>query len=509
MLETRNTGGPLTTKGIRLEYSGYMIFAAKMASVVTGLIFQFMISRSLLPDHQPEYDLWFNIADVTAYFTLLAGVLPFWTMRFVARKKEGAIKTGIVANLGISVAAALIYALLVPIIVSGLGISQQYLPIYFLVSLQIVELYSITILEACLQAKIPQTIGYGLLVQQICKVAIGYVLIVRFDQMLWGAVAATIIAFALQSVYYVKLLAPELRQRIKWDYVREWFKGSLISIYNVAGNQIAAYIFILLFQLGGEGARGRLGAAAIIVNVITYSAFLAHALYPKLIAERKSEDITTSMKMVLMFAIPLTTGAIVLSDSYITILTDIYTDAAPVLVILALDAFVMTVSGLFSSVLFGVETIDQESRISLRQLARSRIFIAFSLPYIHSLITIPTALYVLPNYALGQPLLAALYVSIINSSARFAVFIVLYLVVRKMIKIAIPWRSISKYVLAAITMGTFLYVVPHPTRIYLTLIETAIGGVIYIAVLMALEKEVRALPIAMWREIRKKPTQEA
>jgi hypothetical protein len=279
-------------------------------------------------------------------------------------------------------------------------------------------------------------------------------------------------------------------------------KGSLVNIYNVVGNQIASYIFIMLFTYGGENGRGELGAGATIVNVITYSSFLAYALYPKLLAERKSEHITTALKMVLMFAIPLTVGAIALSDSYIRILTDKYTDAGPVLIVLAMDSFVVVISGFYSTVLFGVENVDEGSRLSLRQLAKSRLFVVFSLPYLHSLITIPTALYVLSNYARNQAFQAALYVSVINAVARLTTFLILYIVVRKMIKMHIPWKTIAKYVLAAAVMGTILYVLPHPTRSYLILAETAVGGLIYLLIIMAIDKETRALPRSLLRALK-------
>jgi len=497
----------LTKKEIRLQYTGFVIFAAKMASVLTGLIFQFIIARSLIPvsaDGKTEYDLWLNVNDVIAYFTLLASVLPFWTMRFVSREKEGAIKTGILANLTISAAAIIIYLMLISTVISALGITGQYLPIYFVTSLQIIELHSIYILEACLQAKMPQTIGYGLLLQQICKVVFGYILIFRLNQQLFGAIITSIVAFALQAIYYFKLLASELKQKIRWEYAKEWLKGSLVNIYNVVGNQIAAYIFIILFSYGGEGARGRYGAAAIVVTVITYSSFLAFALYPKLLAERKREDITASLKMVLMFAIPLTVGAIALADSYITILTEFYTDSALVLVVLAIDSFVIVVSGIFNTVLLGVETVDEGAKISLYQLAKSRLFIVFSLPYIHSAITLPTTFYALTVYAQGQPLLAALYVGIINSSARFVMFLVLYAIVRKMIKIDIPWGSIAKYASAAAIMGALLYVIPHPTRISLTVGMTVFGGIVYLALLMLIDKEARGLIFITWQEVKSK-----
>jgi len=492
----------VATKDIRLQYSGFVIFAAKIVSVVTGLVFQYIVAHAL---NSGEYDLWFNINDITNYFVLLSGVLPFWAMRYVTRDKEGSVKTGLFANLTISAVASTVYILLIPTVMSALHVSLFYLPTYLLVAIQIVEVHSIAIMESCLQARIPQRVGYGLLVQQFCKVVLGYVLIVLFNQLLLGAVVATIAAFALQTFYYVRTLFHELRERLCVAYVREWLKGSVFNVYNVIGNQIAAYIFIMLFAYGGQGARSILGAGATIVNVITYSSFLSFALYPKLLAEKKMDDVSSAMKMVLMFAIPLTVGALAIPDSYITLLRKETAGGGPVLMVLAVDSFVMVISGFYTSVLYGMENVDEGSRLSLRHLAKSRLFIAFSLPYLHSAITLPTAFYILTNYAQNQPFQAALYVSAINAIARFSMFIILYVVVRGMAKVHIPWRSISKYVLAAAVMGTVLYLIPHPTRTSTTLIETAAGGLIYLGLLMAIDKEARRLPRDIIGEFRHKP----
>ena len=489
----------MTKKEIRLQYSGYIIFAAKILSTATGLIFQLMIARATTRE---EYGIWFNINDVLAYFTLLATALPFWTMRFVARDKEGAAKTGIFANLIISAIATIIYLPLVPLITSSLGISQEYLLLYFLVSIQIIELYSINSLEACLQARVPHTIGYGLLITAVCKVIFGYILIIEFRQPLLGALLSLIVALSIQISYYFKLLTKELKQQVKWEYLKEWLKGSVANIYSVAGNQIAAFIFIMLFTYGGEAARGNYGAAAQIANVITSSSFLAFALYPKLLAEKNSEDITTSLKMVLMFAIPMTAGALALPDSYLIILRDVFKEAVPVLVVLAIDALIIVISGLFGSVLLGVERIDEKAKISFKELAKSRLFIAFSLPYLHSAITLPITFFVLTTYAQNQPLQAALYVSIINSSARFAMFLILYTIVRKMIRIVIPWKNIAKYVFASVVMASTLFLIPHPTRLLFTLGITAAGAILYLTLLIAIDKEARALANYMWQEIK-------
>jgi O-antigen/teichoic acid export membrane protein len=490
----------LAKNEIRVQYSGVIIFASKILSIATGLIFNLLLIRSL-ENPEAQFGVWSNIFDLTMYFTLLATALPFWTTRFVAREKEGAIKTGLIANLIIGLIAVALYLPLIPIVTSTLNIHESYIILYFAASAQIIELYLINALHACLRAKQPQAVGYGLLIGEICKIALAYILIVKFQQPLLGAMLSIIVATSIQIVYYVKLLSEELKQKIRWEYVKEWLKGSVANIYNIAGNRIAAFIFILLFIYGGKAARGNYATAAIIANIIAYSFFLSFALYPKLLAKKSLEDITTSLKMVLMFAIPMTAGVMAMPDSYLTILDPAFKAAAPVLFLLAIDAFILTMSQFFTSVLFGVEKIDEKAKIPLKQLSRSNIFKVFTLPYIHSAITLPTAFYILTNLTLN-PVEAALYVTIINMTARFVMFLVLYATIRKAIKIDIPWKNIVKHVFASAVMATVLFVIPHPTRIYLTLIVTAIGGIVYLALLMVIDKEARLLVHSVWQEIK-------
>jgi hypothetical protein len=508
---------PVAKYDIRLQYSGFVIFAAKMLGVITGLIFQFMIAWTTV-GRPGEYDIWFNVGDVLAYFTILVGVAPFWVMRFVARGKEGATKTGFVTNLIVSVISTIAYLAFIPFLLPMLGISSNFLPVYLVASLEIVELYALTLFESCLQATTPQTIGYGLLVQQVGKVALGYVLIVQMGQPLIGALVATIVAISIQIFYYFKILADRFKEQIQWRYVKQWIKGSLANIYNVIGNQISAYIFIMLYDMGGEGSRGRLGAAATIANVISYSSFLAFALYPKLLAERKKEDVTTSLKMVLMFAIPMMVVAIALSDVYITILRRDYPDAWIVLIVLAVDTLLTVTSSIFGSVLFGMESLDQDEKISFKDLVRSRLFIVFSLPYIRSAVILPLTYYVLTTpYAFNQPLQAAFSVSIINMIGHIIAFIALYTLARKTIKMDIPWKSISKYVLASAVMGALLFLLPHPAAIAETattmeiifniaqvLVLTAVGAIVYLVIVMAIDKDARTLPKTILQELRGK-----
>jgi len=485
----------LTQKDLSLQHSGLIVFVSRLVSVGTGLFFAYILAHAASPT---EYDAWFNMNDISTYFTLMSGVLPFWALRFVAREKKGAIKTGLFTNFIVSLVATTVFLPLIPYIVSALGPrAQPFIFVYILFSVQIIEFHMLSMFEACFQATRPKIVGYGLLIQQIGKVVIGYAIMVQLHQPLLGAVVATVGSFFIQIGYYFRLMVHELRQKINWSYVKEWFKGSVANVINVIGNQFASLILVWLFALGGEGARGSYGAANQVANVITYSSLLSYALLPKLLAERRTQDITESLKMVLMFALPMTFGAITLSNAFIVLLRPDYPNAGPVLVVLALDSFLIVVSGIFSVVLYGMETLDQDSQISLKKLARSKLFLVLLLPYFHSMITIPSTLYILGLLAQSQPILAAFYVSVINMTARFITFVVLVFVVRRIIKITVPWISIGKYLIASVAMAIFLegflFLFPQPNILYV-LSATVAGGLVYLGALMAFDQEARMLP---------------
>jgi hypothetical protein len=51
-------------------------------------------------------------------------------------------------------------------------------------------------------------------------------------------------------------------------------------------------------------------------------------------------------------------------------------------------------------------------------------------------------------------------------------------------------------------MGVVLFLLPYTNRVSMTLAWTAMGGIVYLAVLMAIDKEARRLPKAIMQEIR-------
>jgi hypothetical protein len=502
---------------IALQYSGFVVFASKLVSVITGLAFNLMVARSVQPrtEISDEYGVWGNLNQILLpYFTLVSGVIPFWAMRFVAREKEGAVKTGFLANTLVAFFATVVYVALIPLLTSIFK-AEAYTLIYAVAALQIIETYLINVLESCLQAQQPQYVGYGLLVGDAFKVLLGFVFMIVLRQSLLGAMLSLVVAYAFKALFYFKVLLAEFRQKINFGYVKEWLKGSTFNLYNILGDRIAASVFLMMSYYGGEIAMGYYTASTLVATVVTYSSMLAFALYPKLLAESNMEDATTSLKMVLMFAIPMTAGVIGLADSFLIIQDTSYGKAVPVIIILAVDSLILTLSSLYYYVLLGIERVDEKAEVPFKQVAKSRLFIAFSLPYAHSAITLPTTFYVINNFARNQPLQITTCVVLINTAAHLAMFIVLYAVVRKAVKVRVPYKNIAKYIFASAVMAiplrliTDLHLIPEWTTIRWTLAAVAMGGIIYIAVLLAIDGEARALAIAITNKVKNKIKQSA
>jgi O-antigen/teichoic acid export membrane protein len=484
---------------IRLKYSGLIVFASKLLSVATGLAFILMITRTVSTD---EFGIWGNVNDIFNYFILLASVFPFWTTRFVAREHAGSAKTGLIANIFLSIASASIYFALLPTILSTLKIGSAYTILYTIVSIQIIELYTTSALEAILLAKQPQTIGYGLLINEVCKVILGFTLIIQLKLGLQGAIYSLVSAYLVQIAFYIKLTAKELRENVRWTYLKEWLKASIINFYNIIGGRIAAFALILLF-IYGKAARAYYGAALSFAGVISHSTFLAFALYPRLLSQSNTKDVSTSLKMVLMVAIPMTAGAVVLSDSYLTILSPAYTDAKLVLSILALSSLSVSLSGVFDTIVMGTEKIDAEAKIEFRQLVKTSLFQIFTVPYIKSAITLPTTFFIL-LYIAKNPLEAATYLALISLITNSLMLLCRYLIARKCLAFNFPWKNVAKYIVASAVMAAPLLVIPHPTRLSLTLGLTVLGGIIYFAILATIDQEIRELIESVLNEAKSK-----
>jgi O-antigen/teichoic acid export membrane protein len=437
---------------------------------------------------------------------LFSSVLPFWATRFMARGKEGTVKTGTLGQLSIALISVIIYLPAIVLISNAIG-TEAYLLIYLISGLYIFNFYMITVFESVLRSMKPQVIGYGLLIEEVVKVAVALLVIVGLGQLFLGAMLALVISALVQVLYYVRLLAGEFKQKTNWGYLKEWLKGSAAIAYSAIGGQLVSFVLILLFLYGGSGTRAYYQAAFTFTNIIGYSASLAFALYPKLLAKTcPDEDVGVSFRTVLMFAIPLSTITMVMSASFLTILNVSYSVAWPVLIALTIDTLVVLISQFYSSILMGAEAFDAEGKISLRKLVRSKIFKVFSITYIQAAIALPLAYFVLTQMPVAGSVQAAVYAVVyviaILIGVHLSTFIGLYLFMHSSIRLPVAWKSIAKYVLASIFMGIILFLLPNTSTLIFTLAKAIVGFAIYAALLLAIDTQARELLRLIWEEIK-------
>ncbi|MGA2681593.1 MAG: hypothetical protein ABSF44_07320 [Candidatus Bathyarchaeia archaeon] len=494
----------MSTKDIRFHYSGYVIFAVQIFSVVTGLIFTLLLTRNMNTD---QYGVWTNIFDYIAYFTLFSGVFPFWATRFVARGRPGTIKTSTVAQLVSSLIfmAAyfpFIYLFYTFVIAPKIG-TMVYLPIFLIAGLYIGTFYMITVFEAILQPKKPQTLGYGLLIEEIVKVGVALILILGFRQLFLGAILALVLSCFAQVGYYVWLLVDDFKEKINWSYVKEWFKGSTVIAINAGGNQLSSFVFILLFFYGGPDTRAYYQAASSFTVIISYSISLSIALYPRLLAQSCSkEQVGTSFRTVMMLGIPLAAITMAMSYSFLTVLNIAYGVAWPVLIGLSIYTLFGLVTSFYSNCVMGVEAFDAEGKISLLGLIKSKIFVVFVLPYLQATIAIILTYLALTNLPVAGSVQATLYVVAILIVAQVSTFTILYSFMRRSIGIPVAWVSMGKYVLASALMAVILFLLPTTTTLLSTIAKAAAGFGLYVVFLLAIDKQARQLIRQVWEEIR-------
>ena len=484
---------------IRVQYSGFIIFAAQIISIATGLVFTLMLTRNMTTD---EFGIWTNIFDYTSYFALFSGVLPFWATRFMARDKEGTVKTSAVAQFTIAIVSTLIYFPAIIMITHAIH-TQVYLTIYLIAGGYIFNFYMVSIFESVLRSMRPQLIGYGLLIEEVVKVAIAVTLIMGFRQLFLGAVLGLVVSAFVQVLFYLWILRREFRTHVSWGHLKEWLKGSSAIIYNMVGGQLVSFVTVLIFVYAGSSTRAYYQAAFTFTTIIGYSASLAFAVYPKLLANSCPEkQIGESFRTVMMLAIPLSTIVITMATSFLTILDIDYAVAWPVVIALTIDTLVVMIYTFYSSCLMGTEAFDAAGKISMRQLLKSKIFKVFTVPYIQAAIALPLAYYVLTSFAVAGTVQAVVDVVLILMIVHLSTFLGFYVLMRNSAHLPVDWLGICKFILAAALTGILLVLLPTTTTLLLTIGKAILGLAVYIGFLLIIDKQARKLVELIIEEIR-------
>ncbi|MEM3615367.1 MAG: hypothetical protein QXX09_01825 [Candidatus Methanomethylicia archaeon] len=449
------------SRSIRVRYAGTVNFASKLLSTFTGLIFVTFISRRL---SEEEFGLWSFFGVWLQYFIIPAGFVNYWTVRYMSRGfKVG--KTGLTLNSMLMFISILIFFIVSNYVLYS-EISLSYLSMVIMVlMLQIPAEYISSTLDALTTATIPEYIGYGGILMEVVKLISGFILILNYRLGIVGALASYVIAKYIYALFLTLILRNELKDEFNWSMAYKWIKLSWIPAYNMASGYVRSLdipILSLLIQFSDQNMPFRvlahLKAVNTISSVVSYSGLLSFALYPKILSGGSREDVESTLKYVLMFAIPMITGVMVMSESFLSLLRAEYAVSYQALYLGAIGVLPSLISGIASSAVVGLERVDLESESNFRDYLKSKLFIYPSISLISNItyiLTIYIAFNILSN--VSDPAFIVLVWILIGILFNTVLCLKFYFDTRKIMGVRFPWLNFMRYLAASIVMSIVLW----------------------------------------------------
>lgn len=360
---------------IRVTYSGLLAFVVGLTGIFTGIIFTILVTRKLTPE---ELGLWTLIGSLVSYVVIIEPIISFWTTRQIARGEQVA-KTSVATSGLFSVAAIIVYGGIAVYISSSLDV--DFFPIIlaaFLVPLS----YLTTTLNSIALSHKPQTISYGMIVFEVSKLPLGFLFVYSTQFGLVGAIIATIIASLARTIVLIFFVREVLVDFVKINVIKFWLRLSWLPIYTT-GSGFIFTLDVLIFTLLTNSLTGLAfwGVANAVASLVSHSAQISLALYPKILATRKKEIAEENLKKLLFFAIPLLAASIVFAKPALYILNPIYVGGIFIVYFLAIRSFMHIIRSIAHSILASYETVDVDKNVSLKKIIKSKLFFLPTLDY--------------------------------------------------------------------------------------------------------------------------------
>ncbi|MBS7655907.1 hypothetical protein KEJ50_05340 [Candidatus Bathyarchaeota archaeon] len=476
---------------IRIKYSGLIVFSSKIFSVFTGLIFVALVTRNLSVN---EFGIWQYLTLILSYVVFPSALIPYWVTRFYARGSPVA-KASIISNMIVSLPFFTIFLISAPL---ASTIIKTNLSLFYLISIQIFLVYLSTSLEALALAKKPHLLGYETIAFESAKIALALILFTILKLGLKGAIATIILAYLTQCLTLTFFLRRELikEKGFDWRILRKWFSNIWLPLFNAFPTFIGSLdLFVLAALTKSAFSLAFYKVASSVATVISYSSTTTIALYPNLLKGGEKKDVEETLKFFLMFAVPMSFGAIFLAKPILHIFKPEYEAAALLLIFMAPQYFLKSLTHIFGNVIIGVERVD-EKEASLKDILKSRLFKWPLLNYFRNgvaiILTYILVFFALNHFSSSLPLYAAFSCLLANIAADIFLFIKAYSNAVKAASFNFPLNKLLKCCSASIIMIIPLKVL-NPVKSLETIFAIAVGSIIYFLCLFLIDFESKTL----------------
>jgi O-antigen/teichoic acid export membrane protein len=472
-----------------------VVFAARIASIFTGLVFLVMMTRSLSAQ---QFGLYEVIVDLVAFAGYPAGLAAFWATRDIARGKMFG-KTALVLNVALSALGVAIYFGLSYFSASKIP-SANLSTLFFAVFLVPVAYFS-QAANSVVAGHRPVVMGYAVIFSEVSKLAVGYPLLIVFKTGIDGVVLSVMVANLAQAIASVALAGDATSNPINLEQGRRWLAHSWLPMLTTLPIFLGlADTYIASLAAADTVLVGHYQAAFSVAALAGYSFYLASAMYPLLLRGGSDEVTAMTLDLALAFGVPMAVGAAVLATPILHILNPTYLDASAALGILAIAALVNTVSSVFDQTLLGKDRVDVDESAKFGDYLKSSIIFVAKVNIALGAVYIATVYFTITGgLAWGLPESTTLNFWALAQLCVLTFFIfVKARRVRRVGKLVVP-RSIGYYVVGAGIMAAVLYalqgfIVYGGGTLFLALeliAVSAVGMGAYGAFVLALDKTLR------------------
>ena len=434
---------------IRVTYSGLISFGSNLISVVTGLFFILIITRTLSPE---EFGTWSLISGLLAYAVIISPIVCFWIIRETARNDNSG-KTGLITNSLFSILGVSIYLVISYIV----GLNSDVNPstiLFGAILIPVIFIYEV--LTSIVRGWKPHALNYGFLTFEISKVLMALVFIYYIGSGVEGAILATFLAYVPANIFLLFYALPQIQGTFHFKFIKKWLKLSWVPVYRkIPSTLIITDVVVFSLITGSVSGIAYFTAAKTIAYLVDHTRSIAQAMYPKLLEGGKTEFLQENLMLFFYLSFPLVSISIGVSKAGLYVLNPVYVIAVPAVLFLSLQSFFISLNSNFFLALQGIDKVDLDSKSKFKDYLKSKITLLPTFQLIRSGIYF-SSLAVIFSLTLDSSTEIELITFWTLTGLLIELPLTGYLVylVRKEFSVKLCWFSIVKYFSSS--MGIFL-----------------------------------------------------
>ena len=494
---------------IRVTYTGFISFFVAVITVITSSVFTLILTRTLT---QEEFGTWGLIIGITQYVIVFGAIVTFWSTRDTARKIESQ-KTAILGNMLLSIIAVVLYVGISYFLGNAAKID---LNILFFSVILIPMVFFTGILTAITLGWKPHVISYGLLAFGISQIIFAVLFVYYLDLGVSGIIISNFISHTINALILFIYSKHKISNKFNFGYLKRWIKLSWVPLYPWLATTFGALEISIFTIMTGSVMGLAIWTAVIAVSaMVTRVSTISSAVYPKLLGDKNIHYLRDNISLLFFFNFLVTGIIIVFAKPALYALNPIYSDAFPVVIILATYHFFVVISNVSIQNLGGIENIDLDKKATFRNYFYSKLFYPHTLRFIETLIFIP--ILIIGLYLLIDSNHTDIDLLIFWSLATLFIAIpfVIYLLFKmtKTLGIKLDYKLIIKYFIIGVCAFASIFVITENYLLYESsifsflpnlLLFFTIGISFYLGLAYVTDKKTRNLVTSIIKEIKSK-----